>query len=204
MKVDGVKILLIVIILLLGWQVFFKPTPKIEPVPVTITIPETSGTTGIIPIEEIEKDTVYLKGKTEYIEVDKGYKEMYEQAKDSLEKQELYYDAIKIRKYDSIVIDNNEITISGSATTRGSLLEYNIDYTIKEKNHTYTPEIITQLPKLMGGIGTELAVPTVIGSQFELRLKASLTNQKGHEVNIGYDTANRVSVGYTWNFKLIK
>ncbi len=204
MKVDSTKILLIVVILLLGYQNFFKPQPVIKPVPVTITLPETSGTTGTVTFEEVKKDTVYMPSQKEYVEVDNGYKELYDKAKDSLEKQELFYDAIQIRKYDSTIVDNEDITIFGSATTRGSLLDYSVDYTIKEKEHTYTPEIVTQLPRLTGGIGAELAVPTVVGANFELRVKASLMNRKGHEINFGYDTGNRVSLGYTWNFKLIK
>lgn len=204
MKVDTTKILLIIIILFLGWHTFIKTEPQPEPVPVTITIPETSGTTGKVTFEEVDKDTVYLKGNTEYIEVDKGYKELYEKAKDSLEKTELYYEAIKIREYDSTIVDNDDITIMGTARTRGSLLDYSVDYTIKEKEHTYTPEVITQLPRLTAGIGGELTIPTMVGSPFELRAKVSLMNQKGHEINLGYDTGNRFSVGYTWNFKLIK
>lgn len=204
MKVDTTKILLIIIILFLGWHTFIKTEPQPEPVPVTITIPETSGTTGNVTFEEVDKDTVYLKGNTEYIEVDKGYKELYEKAKDSLEKAELYYEAIKIREYDSTIVDNDDITIMGTARTRGSLLDYSVDYTIKEKEHTYTPEIVTQLPRLTAGIGGELAVPTVVGANFALKANLSLMNQKGHEINLGYDTDQRVWVGYTWNFKLIK
>ena len=147
---------------------------------------------------------MYLKGDTKYIEVDKGYKELYEKAKDSLEKAELYYEAIQIREYDSTIVDNDDITIMGTARTRGSLLDYSVDYTIKEKEYTYTPEVITQLPRLTAGIGGELAVPTQVGDDFAFRLNVSLMNQKGHEINFGYDTNQRVSLGYTWNFKLIK
>ena len=204
MKIDTTKILLIFVILLLLYNNFFKPQPVIEPVPVTITLPETSGTTGKVTFEEVEKDTVYLTGNTEYVEVDKGYKELYERAKDSLEKAKLYYEAIKIRKYDSTIIDNNDITIMGTATTRGSLLDYSVDYKIKEKDFTYTPEVITQLPRLTAGIGGELAVPTQIKGQFALKANLSLMNQKGHEINIGYDTDQRVWLGYTWNFKILK
>lgn len=204
MKVDTTKILLIVIILFLGWHTFFKTEPIPEPIPVTVTLPEQSGTTGTVTFEEVEKDTVYLKGDTEYVEVDKGYKELYEQAKDSLAKAELYYEAIQIREYDSTIVDNDDITIMGTARTRGSLLDYSVDYTIKEKDFTYTPEVVTQLPRLTAGIGGELAVPTVVGGQFALKANLSLMNQKGHEINFGYDTDQRVWFGYTWNFKLIK
>ena len=92
----------------------------------------------------------------------------------------------------------------GTATTRGSLLDYSVDYKIKEKDFTYTPEVVTQLPRLTAGIGSELAVPTQVGGQFTLKANFSLMNKKGHEINLGYDTDQRFWLGYTWNFKLIK
>lgn len=204
MKVDVTKILLVVVILLLLWGNFFKKEQPIEIPPVTVTLPETSGTTGTVTFEEVEKDTLYIKGDTEYVEVDKGYKEKYEKAKDSLEKAKLYYQAIQIREYDSTIVDNDDISIKGSATTRGWLLDYTIDYTIKEKKHTYTPEVISELPRLTLGVGAEVGIPLRIGENFTLKANIDLMNKKGNEINLGYDTNQTAWLGYTKNFKLIK
>ena len=204
MKIDTNKLLLVAVIIFLGWNAFLRPTPTIEPIPATITLPEESGTTGEIILEEVEKDTIYLKGNTEYIEVDKGWKEKYEQAKDSLEQVALYYEAIEIKNYSDTLVDNKDILITGEAQTRGSLLDYSVDYTIKSKDFTYTPKVVTQFPKLTLGLGSEVVVPSIVNNRFTVRGKVSLMNKKGHEINLGYDTENRFSVGYTFNIKLIK
>jgi len=203
MKLDTTKVLLIAAVIFIVWQSFFKSDPIPEPDPITITIPPSTGTSGIIDIEpEVIRDTVYVKGDT--LEVDKGYKELYEKAKDSLTKQELYLDAIAIRKYADTIVDNKEITIKGEATTRGSLLNYSVDYTIKEKEFTYTPEVIKVLPRLTAGLGLELGVPTIPNISFVAKANLSLMNNKGREVSVGYDTENRVWIGGKLNIKLIK
>lgn len=203
MKLDTTKILLIAAITYIGWLSFFKAVPVTPPEPVTITIPPTSGTTGIVDIEpEVIIDTVYVKG--DVVEVDKGYKELYEKAKDSLAKQELYLDAIAIRKYSDTIVDNKEITIKGEATTRGSLLNYSVDYTIKEKEFTYTPEVVSVLPRLTAGIGLELGIPTVPNTSFVAKGTFSLMNRRGREITVGYDTEARVWLGGKLNIKLIK
>lgn len=203
MKLDITKILLIAAIVYIGWLSFFKSDIISEPEPITIIIPPTSGTTGIVDVEpEVVIDTVYVKG--DVVEVDKGYKELYYKAKDSLTKQELYLDAIAIRKYSDTIVDNKEIIIKGEATTRGSLLNYSVGYTIKEKEFTYTPEIIKTLPSLTTGLGLELGVPTTPNTNFAAKANLSLMNSRGREVSIGFDTDKRVWLGGKINIKLIK
>lgn len=203
MKLDLTKILLIIAILYIGWSAFLKGNPEPVVEPVTITIPKTEGTTGIVNIEpEVIRDTVYVKG--DIIEVDKGYKELYEKAKDSLEKKELYLEAIKINKYKDTIVDNDDITIKGEATTRGTLLNYSVDYTLKEKNITYTPEVVTKLPKLSVGFGVEAGVPLIPQSNFVVKANLDLMNSKGNKINFSYDTEQRVWFGFTKTFRLIK
>ncbi len=203
MKIDTTKIILIAAVIYIGWVSFLKPTPDPIVDTVTIVVPEKEGTTGIVNIEpEIIRDTVFVKGET--IEVDKGYKELYEKAKDSLEKKELYLEAIKINKYNDTIVNNDDIVIRGSATTRGTLLDYSVDYILKEKSITYTPEVVTQLPKLSGGIGLEIGVPTIPNTSFVVKANLSLMNRKGKEINISYDTDKRVWLGYKKTFKIFK
>jgi len=203
MKLDLTKILLILSLLFIGWQGFFSNKKDVVQSTVSVIVPEVKGTTGIIPVEpRIIRDTIFLKG--DVIEVDKGYKKLYEDAIDSLEKKEIFLKAIEINKYSDTLVDNKEIIIKGEATTRGSLLNYSVDYTIKEKEFTYTPEVIKVLPRLTAGLGLELGVPTVPNISFVAKANLSLMNNKGREVSVGYDTENRVWIGGKLNIKLIK
>ena len=203
MKIDLTKILLIIVIIMLGWNTFFKGDPETKPEPTTITIPESEGTSGIVNIEpKVVKEIVYVKGDT--IEVDKGYKELYEKAKDSLEKKELYLEAIKINKYKDTIVDNDEILIKGEATTRGSLLDYSVDYKIKKKEFTYVPEVVTKLPNLSVGVGVEVGVPLMQDDNFVVKANLSFMNNKGKEISVGYDTNKTIWVGIKKTFKLRK
>lgn len=203
MKLDTTKIALIILILYIGWANFFKRGRNALPKPTIITVPKIEGTTGVINIEpQIIIDTVYIKGET--IEVDRGYKKLYEKTKDSLARKELYLEAIKINNYSDTLVDNSDITIKGSATTRGSLLDYSIDYTIKKKDITHTPEVIRQLPRLSAGIGLELGLPTIPRNNFVLKANLSVMNKKGNTINISYDTEERAWVGYKKTFKIFK
>lgn len=204
MKIDLSKILLFISVLYIGWFSFIKDTEDVtEPDPIEVVIPETSGKTEIVYLEpEVVRDTVWIKGDT--VEVDKGYKELYEKAKDSLEQAELYLLAIKIRDYKGVIVDNEDILIEGTATTRGELLDYSLDYTIKEKRVSYIPEVVSKLPKLSGKIGVEVGVPTVPNTPFLVKANVGLMNDKGHEVNLSYDTQQRVWAGYNKTFKIFK
>tara|TARA_R110000796_G_scaffold59371_4_gene136849 strand:- start:27495 stop:28112 length:618 start_codon:yes stop_codon:yes gene_type:complete len=202
-KLDLTKILLIAALIFIGWQSFFNDEPDPIPDPITITVPETTGNSGIVNIEpEIVRDTVYIKG--DIVEVDKGYKELYEKAKDSLEKKELYLEAIQIKKYADTIVDNDEIMIKGKATTRGSLLDYSVDYTIKEKEVTYTPEVVSRFPKLSVGLGLEFGVPLMLDDPMVVKANLSIINRKGKEFGVSYDTNGTAWVGAKIIIKLRK
>lgn len=205
MKIPIDRILLILVLIVLGWSTFFNVGEVKNPDPVTIVIPESSGTSGKVDLEQpVEKDTVYIKGDSYPLVVDSGYKALYEKALDSLEKKELYLQAVAIRTYKDTILDNEEIVITGEAETRGWLLNYKVDYNIKEKKFVYTPEVVTQLPKLTLGAGLELGIPTSTESNFALKGNISAMNKKGNEINISYDTNETVWLGYKLNFKIIK
>lgn len=194
MKLDTTKIVLVLIVIAFVWFNFFKSDPIPEPEPITITIPEKTGTTGTINTEpKVERDTVYIENKI--VQVDKKYKELYEQAKDSLEKQKLYNEAIQIKEYSDTLVDNDDITISGKATTRGTLLDYSVDYKIKPREITYIPEVVSRLPKYSIGLGLETGLPSVKEGNFVVKANLSIINGKGLETTVSYDTEKRVWVG---------
>lgn len=204
MKFDSTKILLIIMILMMGYSNFFKSSELIEPTPVTVTIPESYGTTGLQSLEpKVVVVQVPVSGTNQTIDVDAIWKEQYEKASQKI-KDSLYNEAIRINTYSDTLVDNDEIVIKGDARTRGSLLDFQVDYTIKPKDFTYTPEVVIQNPRLSVGLGMELGVPTRLGENFALKGNLDLMNRKGHEINLGYDTNQTAWIGYTYNFKLIK
>ena len=203
MKINVTNILLGLLLVILIWQNFSDSEP-VEPQPITITLPETQGSSGVQVVEKYVPYPVYNNQTNEKYNVDAEWKRKYEEAKDSLEKQQLYLESIKINKYEETLVNNDTIEIKGSATTRGSLLDFNVDYRIKPSTFSYTPEIITQRPKLSMGVSVEGGIPTRVGSNFLMKGNIYIENRKGSGVNLGYDTENRIWVGVKKTFKIVK
>lgn len=205
MKIDTTKILLFILILMIGYNNFFKESEPIEPTPVTVTLPESYGTTGLQTLEPkvVVVQVPVSESSEKTINVDSLWKEAYQKASQQV-KDSLYNETIRIRTYSDTLVDNEEVVIKGDARTRGSLLDFKVDYILKEKDFTYTPEIVTQYPKLSVGLGMEMGVPTMVGENFALKGNLSLMNRKGHEINFSYDTDQRVWLGYKKTFKLLK
>ena len=197
---DKIKnILLLVgfgIIIWMTWNPYVVTEVKTK----TITLPAKEGETKYVEVEKVTRDTVYLPSKKKIV-VDQKYKRLYEEAKDSLERQALYLEAIRIREYDKVFIDNDTVTFSGKITTRGSLLGYNFKYLVKESQYTYTPEVITRLPRLSLGIGIEVGVPIDFSNNFTLRGNL-LLNRGSNGYLIGYETDGTVWLGINKTFKI--
>lgn len=203
MKLNVTNILLGLLIVILLWQNFFSSKEEVTPQPITITLPETKGRVTDT-IERVTTYPVYLPAKNETINVDSEWKDRYEQAIDSLEKQQIYYESIKINKYEKVLVDNDTIEIKGFATTRGSLIDYNVDYRIKPLDFSYVPYVVTKRPSLSVGLGVEAGIPTIPETNFLLKGDLYFENSKGNGFNLGYDTDNRVWIGVRKTFKLIK
>lgn len=202
-KLNITNILIGSLIVILLWQNFFSKVEK-QPVPVTITVPEKNGTTGQKIIERVVTQPIYITDTKETITVDSKWKEKYEKAKDSLEKSKLYLEAIKIKEYKKILVDNDTIQIKGFATTRGSLLDYTVDYKIKPSSFSYTPKIVKQKPKFSMLLGVEAGVPTLPRNSFILKGELGLQNKKGNGIKFGYDTQNTFYIGLYKNITIIK
>lgn len=166
----------------------------------TVTLPAKQGTTKFVEVEKFVRDTVYLPSK-EKVVVDQKYKRLYEEAKDSLERQSLYLEAIRIREYEQVFLDNDTITIGGKITTRGSLVGYKLDYFIKESQLTYTPEVEFRMPEMSIGIGIEAGIPTNRDDRFTLKGNLFL-NRGSNGYMISYDTDGMFWLGYNKTFKL--
>ena len=197
--------MLFILVLIMGYNSFFKKVEVQEPVPVTVTIPESYGSTGL---QQIEPQVVVVQvpsygNSNEVVDVDKVWRDAYDKASQDI-KDSLYTEAIRIKKYSDTLVDNDDIYIKGDVTTRGSMLDFKVDYKIKERDLTYIPETVVQYPKLSLGVGAELGVPTVLGDRFTLKGNISVMNRKGGEISLGYDTNKNVWLGYTHRFKIIK
>lgn len=166
----------------------------------TVVLPAKEGETKYVEVEKFTTDTVYLPSK-EKIVVDQKYKKLYEEAKDSLERQALYLEAIRIREYDKVFIDNDTITIKGKINTRGSLVGYKFNYFIKESQLTYTPEVEFRMPRMTLGVGLEAGIPTTPDENFTL--KGNLLISRGNNgYSLSYDTSGSWWVGINKTFKL--
>ncbi len=204
MKFNVTNILIILLIGIIAWQTFFDQEKEPLPQPITITIPESKGTTGTQIVEKVVPYPVYIPSTGEKFNVDSEYKKKYEDAKDSLEKQKLYLESIRIREYNKKLVDNDTIEIHGTLKTRGSLLDYKIDYKIKSSNITYTPKIVTKRPKLSVGLGMQTGIPMNPETNFLMKGDIFFENRKGNGFSVGYDTDKRVWFGIRKTFKLIK
>ena len=183
------------------WQNFIIEEDIIKPEPITIKTPEKSDII-IDTIEVVKRDTVYIKGEEKIIEVDAGWKKKYNNAIDPLEKQNIFYESIKIKQYEKTFVDNDTILIKGSAKTRGSLLSYSVDYKVKSFDVDYTPKIITKRPKLSIGFGIEAGLPSRPDTNFRLKGTTYFENNKGGGFSIGADTRQTLWLGLRKTFKL--
>lgn len=207
MKINVTNILLLLLICIMGWQTFTRNQTNEEPKEKVVTIPEVKGTTGAQVVEKVVLQPIYLPSSNQKINVDSAWKEKYEQAlkdKDSVTQRNLYLEAIKINTYEQVLVDNDSIEIKGYARTRGSLLDYSVDYRIKSSDFTYTPEIITKRPRLSMGLGVEAGVPLLPTNNFLLKGGVYFENQKGNGFSLGYDTEQRVWIGLKKTFTVIK
>ena len=203
MKININNILLGLLLVLLSWQTFFNSDSKKDVQPIVINIPEFKGTTGTQIVEKSVPYTVFLNSG-EKVNVDSDWKRKYEEAKDSLDKQDLYLQSIKINNYEKSVVKNDSTEIKLFATTRGSLLDYKVDYKFTPKPIEYTPKIISERPRLSMGFSVEGGVPTVPTANFLLKGTTYFENKKGNGFSLGYDTDKRAWVGIRKTFKIIK
>lgn len=208
MKIDITKLLLLGLLFLMVWSTFFKKSDNIEIPEVKVTIPEQKGNTGKQVLKEYVPYAVYLPSKEGEVnksyDVDEKWKKEYEKLTDSISKYKQYLEAIKIKKYEEKLIDNDTIEITGRATTRGTLLDYSVDYKIKPINFSYTPNVVVQYPKLSVGLGLEVGVPTIYDSDIIMKANLNIINKRGQELSFSYDTQKRVWLGFKKNFKIIK
>lgn len=181
----------------LGIMIYLNTRPEVIPEPVTITIPGSQGTSGLVIIDTvkvIKEVPIYIEGEG-HVVVDSLYKKEYEQAikdNNALKAKNLFLESIQIKEYNEIAIDNDTIKIDLYAKTRGSLLAYKIDYDIKNQSFTYTPEVVRVRPKVTLLLGLE----AMIAQEPQLKFDAYLQGQEGHAWGVGINTQGDYYIGY--------
>lgn len=181
------NIILVIIAGLLLWLIL---KPQDEAKPIVVTVPAVEGSGGVKVIESVKTVPVVTQGG-QTIVVDERYKDLYENATDSIERLNLYLNAIKITERTDTVINDTNLMVIGQTKTRGDLLEYKFDYKIKER----TIEIEQPKDRFKLSFGASAGVPTT-GGRFVLRGDVGLG-----ALNVGYDTEQRVWVGLRKDIK---
>lgn len=189
-KIQFRDIIIGILIILLVFNFLDTKPEKEEDDKIEIVIPEDKGSSEIQIIEKIKTDTVYIN--KEKVIVDTEYKKLYQEATDSISKLNIFLEAIAIKEYKIDFIKNDTIEIKGDLKTRGDLLEYKIDWTVKEKKHIYEPKTIVKNPRLSLLVGVEAGIPTTPNTKLVSKAGVDFINEKGSGLGIGYDTEQRV------------
>ena len=154
------------------------PEPEIITKEITVTIPEYINTF----------DTITILKPYKSVKIDSTYKHQYLKAKDSLQRLNLYLEAIKLQEYNTNFTDSTQ-SIDVWTRTRGSILGQTVNYKIFEHQITTTDTI--ELPKARRTLHIGFETST------ELDLKASLiyTNRKKTIYSVGINQNKAVFVG---------
>jgi hypothetical protein len=205
-------IVITVLAVILFWNLFID-IPDVEPEPVSVSIPEQSGTAEKV-IRSIKVDTVeiikYLPGKVKnkiVIVVDSTYKDKYEKAvkdNDSLAAKNLFLQSISINEYNENVVSNDSININAYIKTRGQLLDYKVSWTIEEREFVYTPKVVKAYPKLSLVVGGELVIINDPVFDAGFKLDVGVQNKKGDIFSVGRDTNGNYYLGYKRSFRILK
>lgn len=178
---------------IIGLGIYFilpKETETIE-VPVQIEVP--------VPIVEKEFDTIFLpKPINNKPIIDSIYYKEYLKLKDSIKKDSVFKDAIKIREYRPIVEDDT-IRIEVYNKVRGTLLESQISYKTKPyklKVDTILNIPVPKKPELYLGGGVILPTDPNVKKSPSIEVGGILVNKKHNKsYNITYDPVNKVVTG---------
>lgn len=160
----------------------------------------------LVPSVEHVFDTIteFVPVYKPVVEVDSVYYEKYKQLKDSVAKDSMFKEAIKINEYNQKYEDTLQ-TIDVYSKTRGKLLEQSVKYTTKPYYITVKDSVAIK-KKYTLSVGSELGIPTIptLGSRPVLKANVILKNKRDNTLSISYDTEGRIWIGKTWKIRLKK
>jgi hypothetical protein len=161
-----------------------------------------------VEVPSVEKvfDTVYepVPYPVKVKEIDSVYYGEYKKLRDSIQKDSMFREAIRINEYNQKFEDTLQ-TINVYSKTRGKLLEQSVKYTTKPYYITVKDSVeIKTRTKVF--IGAEAGVPTLPGISTRPVLKGNIIiqNKRDNTISISYDTEGRAWLGKTWKIRLRK
>jgi hypothetical protein len=185
------------IFLIVGAIVFIKQcNTKVEPEYITvekkILVPSVEKIFDTIRVP-VPVDRAVIK-----VEIDSTYYDRYLQLKDSIQRDSMFKEAIKINEHVQQFEDTLQ-TIEVYSKTRGNLLEQSVKYTTKPQAITVKDSVKIKKKNHLN-FGAELGVPTINGLELTPVVKGNLIfrNKKGNTFSLGYDTEGKVWIGKTW------
>lgn len=197
---ERLNIILGILVVVLLYMYFFHPNIEEVKIPVEIEVP--------VPVVEKVFDTIkepipiYIPGKVKK-EIDSTFYKKYIQLQDSIKKDSLFKEAIKIQEYKPFFEDDT-IRIDVYAKVRGKLLEQGISYKTKPRTIKLDTVLTVPIPtraKLFGGAGVRMPYnnfnpsgvsPIPYGGLY-------LKTKKDNLITLEFDTQS-LSIGYAWKF----
>lgn len=163
---------------------------EIVEVPVKIEVP--------IPGKEGTSDTIYLPSPVKFVNnpVNDSLVEAYKKSNDSIQKLNLFIDAIKMREYVNIFTDSTQ-SVTVNTTTRGSIVSQHITYDIYpstiniDTSVTYSPKYRSSI-YLNGELGLPLLSNEIANPNVKLGV---ILQYKKRLYNISLDTQGYVYGG---------
>ena len=197
----GIVVGLIIASFFLGRCSRIRPIQEIEmPVIVPAKSGEFKSPDILVPIETKEVTKILYKDSIMYVPtvnqdlVDAYIKTLEEN--DKLKSLNLYTDAIKINKYET-VFDNKDLKLTVKSTVEGKLLELSPEYTIKEQN-IIVPIKIPEPKKQVFAMNVGAVINTTKDlSKIDPAVQLQLVNKKGSILSASYSIDGVVSVGYS-------
>lgn len=200
---ERLNVILTILIAVLLYMYFFHPNTEEVEVPVEIEVP--------VPVVEKVFDTIYKPKPVPYIvkgdtveKIDSTFYNKYVALQDSIKKDSLFREAIKIQEYKPFFEDDT-IRIDVYAKVRGELLENGISYKTKPRtiklDTTLTVPIPTKAKLYVGGgarlpygkFNTGGVAPVPYGGLY-------LKTKKDNLISLEFDTQS-VSIGYAIKLK---
>jgi hypothetical protein len=181
--------------------------PNTETETVTVTVP---AVTGSFKPEKPIHDTIkipkeILKWKEVKVEIENPINmeifNKYTKAKDSMERMAILLKAIEIKEF-SKDFEDDDIKIIANGKVQGEVKDIGFDYTIKERKlETEVPSSKETVFRLLGAV--EMGNTKEFDS-FVMKANLEFENKKGNAFTTGFDTDQRIWLGYKFKIFQIK
>ena len=186
------RIILIGLLGIMTFLYFTKKTPDKRRT-VDIVVPERSGTfEKVKPVYVPINRPTYTRRTDTVIkyEINPDLVDAYQNANDSIERLNLYIEAIKEREFKN-TFDDDRIEITVTGRTRGELLWLNADYTIKENSQP------VNLPKPKINVFAGFSVQSGVNlHSTDVFMNVGLQNRNKDIFRVGYSPSGAFLFGF--------